>query len=64
MSETPAPAASGGGSWLRRGLPWLITLLCFSVLYWKIRGQAAREGETTRIPRRRVRRELTHGCCS
>jgi hypothetical protein len=46
MSESPSPAASGGGSWLRRVLPWLVTLLCFSVLYWKIQGQAVREGHT------------------
>ena len=47
MSESPAPAGRGGSTWLRRGLPWLITLLCFGVLYWKIHGQAARAGETT-----------------
>ena len=46
MSETSAPAAHGANSWLRRGLPWLLTLLCFGYLYWKIQGQAARAGET------------------
>ena len=46
MSQPPAPVGRSGGSWLRRGLPWLITLLCFGVLYWKIHGQALREGET------------------
>jgi hypothetical protein len=47
MSETPAPAARASGAWLRRGLPWLLTLLCFGYLYWKIHGQAARAGDTT-----------------
>ncbi|MFI5215645.1 MAG: hypothetical protein ACHQ3O_03810 [Candidatus Limnocylindria bacterium] len=47
MSEAPDPAARSGGSWLRRGMPWLITLLCFGVLYWKIQGQAARDQKST-----------------
>ena len=46
MSETSAPAGHGANSWLRRGLPWLLTLLCFGYLYFKIHGQAARAGET------------------
>jgi len=46
MSETPTPAGSSGATWLRRGLPWLLTLVCFGYLYWKIQGQAARAGET------------------
>ena len=47
MSEPEEPPAQGKSSWLGRGLPWLIALLCFGYLYWKIQGQAAREGETT-----------------
>jgi len=47
MSESPAPAARTGGSWLQHAVPWLVTLICFGVLYWKIHGQAARQGETT-----------------
>jgi hypothetical protein len=46
MSETAAPARPGRGALLRRILPWIITLLCFSVLYLKIQGAAAREGAT------------------
>ncbi len=47
MSEAPATAAAGRGAWLRRGLPWLLTIVCFAFLYWKIQAQAAREGATT-----------------
>jgi hypothetical protein len=47
VSEAAAPKPSGAGAWLRRALPWLLTLLCFSWLYFKIQGQAAREGQTT-----------------
>ena len=47
MSETPTPARRSGAAWLRRGLPWLLTLVCFAYLYWRIQGQAARAGETT-----------------
>jgi hypothetical protein len=46
VSETAAPAAPGVGALLRRVLPWLLTLLCFGYLYFKIQGQAARAGET------------------
>jgi hypothetical protein len=46
MSEAAAPRPRAGAAWLRRALPWLLTLLCFSYLYFKIQGQAARVGET------------------
>jgi hypothetical protein len=46
MSETTAPARQGAGALLRRAVPWLITLLCFGYLYFRIQGQAAREGAT------------------
>ena len=46
MSAATTPAAGRAGSWLRRGVPWLLTIACFGVLYWKIQGQAARAGQT------------------
>ena len=46
MSETPSPRANSGAVWLRRILPWLLTLVCFGFLYFKIQGQALRAGET------------------
>ncbi len=46
MSESSAPAGQGAGALLRRVLPWLLTLLCFGYLYFKIQAQAARVGET------------------
>jgi hypothetical protein len=46
VSEAPATKTGGGGAWLQRALPWLLTLLCFAYLYWKIQAQAARAGET------------------
>jgi hypothetical protein len=47
MSETPTPARRSSVAWLQRTLPWLLTLLCFTFLYFKIQGQAARSGDTT-----------------
>jgi hypothetical protein len=46
MSEAAAPGPRSAAVLLRRALPWLITLLCFAFLYWKIQAQAAREGQT------------------
>jgi hypothetical protein len=46
VSESQPPRANGGAAWLRRGLPWLLTILCFGFLYWKISGQADRAGDT------------------
>jgi hypothetical protein len=44
VSEAAVPTPAGAR--LRRTLPWLITLVCFAILYFRIRGAAAREGET------------------
>ena len=30
----------------QRGLPWLVTLVCFTYLYFQIERQAARQGES------------------
>jgi hypothetical protein len=46
VSEAAATKPPGGSALLRSTLPWLLTLLCFAYLYWKIQGQAAREGLT------------------
>ena len=42
MSEQEAPRQ--GGSWLRKTLPWLITIGCFVFLYTRISGPAAAQG--------------------
>jgi hypothetical protein len=42
-AEASAPARRRGPLW-QRLLPWAITLVCFSYLYWRLEGAAAREG--------------------
>ncbi len=47
MSQAPAPpAARWGLSAWQRSAPWLVTLACFSWLYFRIAGAAGRQGET------------------
>ncbi|MFP8877592.1 MAG: hypothetical protein VCB99_11935, partial [Myxococcota bacterium] len=42
--ETPTPKTTAP-AW-QRALPWLVTLGCFTYLYFRIDGAAAREGSS------------------
>ena len=47
MSEAPKSQAPPRPSTWKRGIPWLITIVCFAYLYTRLSGAAAREGQET-----------------
>lgn len=46
MSEESTPAATRPAQLWQRALPWLVTLACFTYLYFRIDSAAAREGSS------------------